>query len=278
MNPISGSFKSADDTNIYTESWLPDGDPRAVVMLVHGVGEHIGRYHHVAPKLVAAGYAVYALDHHGHGKSGGDPRTYFDTFDQPINDLKQYVDRVKAKHPQKKVFMYGHSLGSLITLVFALRYQQLLAGLVISGTPLAVESAQPALLITVAGLLNRIVPKFGATPPVPSTTLSRDEAVVRAYDNDPLVEHGNMRVRTGYLIVMNSREVVARASELKLPMFIFHGAADTLCPPAGSQILYDRVGATDKTLKFYEGLRHETHNEPEQGMVIDNILQWLDAH
>lgn len=278
MNHTSGSFKSTDGTTIYTESWLPESKPRAVVIIVHGVGEHIGRYHHVAPKLVAAGYAVYGLDHHAHGKSGGQPRTYFDSFDQPINDLKQYVDSVKSAQPSKKVFMYGHSLGSLITLVFALRYQQLLDGLVISGATLAAETTQPALLVTVAGFLNRILPKFGATPPVPSTTLSRDEAVVRAYDTDPLVEHGNLPVRTAYLIVMNSREVKARAGELKLPIFIFHGSADTLCPPAGSQILYDRVGSTDKTLKFYEGLRHETHNEPEQGMVIDNIIQWLNAH
>ncbi|MCA0457574.1 MAG: alpha/beta hydrolase [Chloroflexi bacterium] len=278
MKHTTGSFKSVDGTTIYTESWLSDADPRAVVIIVHGVGEHIGRYQHVAPKFVEAGYAVYGLDHHGHGKSGGDTRTYFDAFDQPINDLKQYVDTVKAAHPGKKLFIYGHSLGSLITLVFALRCQQLLSGLILSGVPLAVESSQPTLLIAVAGLLNRIAPKFGATPPVPSSTLSRDEAVTRAYDTDPLVEHGNMRVRTSYLIVTNSREVVARAGELKLPVFIFHGSADTLCPPAGSQTLYDRIGSTDKTLKFYEGLLHETHNEPEKEMVINNIIQWLNAH
>ncbi len=278
MNHTTGSFQSMDGTKIYTESWLPDSTPNAVVIIVHGLGEHIGRYSHVAPKLVDAGYAVYGLDHHAHGKSGGDPRTYFDSFDQPINDLKKYLDSIKAAQPGKKVFLYGHSLGSLITLVFALKYQTDLAGLVLSGSTLAVESAQPALIVMAAGFLDKVAPKFAVTPPLPSTTLSRDEAVSRAYDTDPLVEHGNVRVRMGYQLLTNSRTVKTHLSELKLPVFIFHGADDKLTPPAGSQMLYDGLGSTDKTLKFYEGLRHETHNEPEQGMVIDNIIQWLNAH
>ena len=174
--------------------------------------------------------------------------------------------------------MYGHSLGSLITLAFALKHQQNLAGLVLSGATLAVETAQPALLVIAAGILNNIAPKLAITPPLPSSTLSRDEAVTRAYDTDPLVEHGNVRVRMGYQILSNSRDVKAHLSTLKLPLFIFHGADDKLCPPAGSQILYDGAGSSDKTLKFYDGLRHETHNEPEQGMVIDNIINWLNAH
>lgn len=278
MKHTSGNFQSADGTTIYSESWLPDAEPRAVVMIVHGLGEHIGRYSHVAPKLVDAGYAVYGLDHHGHGKSGGEPRTYFDRFDQPLDDLKEYLHTIKITHPGKKIFMYGHSLGSLITLSFALRYQQELAGLVISGSTLAVETTQPAVMLAAASVLNKIAPKLAITPPVPSTTLSRDEAVSRAYDADPLVEHGNVRVRMGYQIISMSRYVKAHLSELKLPIFIFHGAADQLTPPPGSQLVYDGAGSTDKTLKFYDNLRHETHNEPEQGMVIDNIIQWLNAH
>lgn len=278
MKHTTGSFQSADGTTIHTEEWLPDGSPRAVIIIVHGLGEHIGRYSHVVPKLVEAGYAVYGLDHHGHGKSGGDPRTYFDSFNQPISDLKQYLDSIVTAQPGKKIFLYGHSLGALITLVFALKYQSSLAGLVVSGAPLAVETQQPAWLAAAASVLNSISPKLALTPPLPSTTLSRDEAVSRAYDSDPLVEHGNVRVRMGWQILNQSRTVKAYAGDLSLPMFIFHGAEDKLCPPQGSQILYDSVGASDKTLKFYDGLRHETHNEPEQGMVIDNIIQWLNAH
>lgn len=278
MNPTIGSFQSRDGSKIHTESWLPEGTPKAVIMIIHGLGEHIGRYHHVAPRFVAAGYAVYGLDHHGHGKSGGEPRTYFDSFDVPLDDLKQYLDSVKATHPGKKIFMYGHSLGSLITLAFALRYQSELSGLALSGATLAVEASQPTLLVTIASLLDKVAPKLAITAPLPSSVISRDEAVMRAYDTDPLIEHGNVRVRMGYQIVSVSRDVRANLSQLKLPLFIFHGTDDKLCPPAGSQMLYDGAGSSDKTLKFYEGLRHETHNEPEQGMVIDNMINWFNAH
>lgn len=270
-------FRAADRLNIHTVSWLPEGEPRAVVFIVHGLGEHSGRYAHVAPRLVEAGYAVYALDHRGHGRSEGE-RAYFDSFDQPIDDLKQYFDEVKALHPDHKCFVYGHSLGSLISLSFALRYQKQLAGIVISGTPLAVESAQPALLIRLAGLLNNFIPKAAITAPLPSTTLSRDPAVSAAYDNDPLVYHDRLRVRMGYQIIAASRGIRARAADLKLPIFIFHGSEDKLCPPAGSQILFDTVGSTDKTLRMHPGLRHETHNEPEKEMVISMIVGWLNAH
>jgi len=278
MNHTTGSFQSADGTKIYTESWLPDGAPKAGVIIVHGFGEHIGRYSHVAPHLVNVGYAVYGLDHLGHGKSGGDPRAYFPNFDQPLNDLKQYLDTIKATQPGKKIFLYGHSLGSLIALAFALKYQSELAGLVLSANPLAIETVQPAALVAAASILNKFAPKLAITPPVPSTTLSRDKAVSRAYDTDPLVEHGKVRVRMGYQILSVSRDVKAHLGDLKLPLFIFHGADDKLTPPISSQILYDGAGSSDKKLKFYDGLRHETHNEPEQGMVIDNIINWLNAH
>jgi acylglycerol lipase len=149
---------------------------------------------------------------------------------------------------------------------------------VLSGATLAAETTQPALLVAAAGLFNSISPKLAISPPLPSSVLSRDEAVMRAYDTDPLVEHGNVRVRMGHQIFSTSRYVKTHLSELKLPLLIFHGSDDKLCPPAGSQILYDGAGSSDKTLKFYEGLRHETHNEPEQGMVIENIINWLNAH
>src|SRR5690349_10513651 len=146
MQHNTGSFKTADGLNIHTESWLPDGESRAVVLISHGVGEHIGRYAHVAVRLVADGYAVYGLDHRGHGKSGG-LRSYYDDLNDPVNDLKIYFDQIKTAQSGKKIFLYGHSLGSLIALLYTLRYQSELAGLISSSTPLEVESSQPKLLI-----------------------------------------------------------------------------------------------------------------------------------
>ncbi len=275
MAQQNGSFQTADGLTIHTEAWPVAGEPRAVVLIVHGLGEHIGRYAHVAAFLNERGYAVYGLDHRGHGKSG--ERVYFEQFTQPVDDLKRYFDTVKAAHPGKKIFLYAHSLGTLIGLSFLLRHQNEVAGAVISGTPLEVESSQPKLLVQAGGLLDKIAPKMGASV-LPTVYLSRDTAVVKAYEADPLVYHGNVRVRMGNQIVQVSREIKARAGELKLPLFIFHGDADKICPPPGSQTLYDRVGSGDKTLKFYSGFFHESHNETEKETVLADIAAWLDTH
>jgi acylglycerol lipase len=278
MGHETGSFKAVDGTNIHTEAWLPEGNARAVVLISHGIGEHIGRYGHVAARLNADRYAVYGLDHRGHGKSDG-VRAYYDDFDQPVNDLKQVLDQVKAAQSGKKIFLYGHSLGSLIALVFTLRHQQELAGLITSGTPLEVEAGQPGLLVALGGLLNRVIPKT-AILPLPTSALSHDPAVVKAYETDPLNYHGNVRVRVGQQIVEMSRMVKARLSEITLPLFIIHGVQDKICPPAGSEVLYRGAGSKDKTLKLYPDLYHEIHNETpaEQKIVLDDIAAWLNEH
>ena len=172
MQHITGSFQTPDGLKIHTESWLPEGEVRAVVVISHGIGEHIGRYGHVAARLVEAGYAVYGLDHRGHGQSEG-VRAYYETFDLPVENLKQYIDSVKAEQPNKALFLYGHSLGSLIALAYTLKYQSELAGLIISGTPLEVEATQPALLITAANVLNGLIPEGGDHPTCEQLSLPR---------------------------------------------------------------------------------------------------------
>jgi len=276
MQHNSGSFKAADGTSIYTEHWLPEGETWAVVVISHGVGEHVARYEHVAARLVADGFAVYGLDHRGHGKSEG-VRAYYDDFNQPVNDLKQYIDQVQAAPPGKKIFLYGHSLGSLIALVFTLRHQRNLSGLIISGTPLEIEAGEPKLLIALAGLLDRLIPQAAITP-LPTSYLSTDPELVRAYENDPLVYHGNVRVRIGHQIVQNSRMVKTRLSEITLPLLVIHGAEDKICPPAGSETLYRGAGSTDKTLKLYPGMFHEIHNEIDKATVLNDVAAWFATH
>lgn len=276
MKHTSGTMKTSDGLNLYTEAWLPDTDPQAIVLIVHGLAEHIGRYAHVADAFVKQGYAAYGIDHRGHGKSPG-LRAYFENFDQPVEDLKRYFDDIQAEHAGKKIFLYGHSLGSLLALEFTLRYQNPVAGLVVSGSTLGVETTQPAPLLVVSAALNRLVPTLG-TVYLDSRALSHDPAVVTAYDADPLVYRGNVRARMGYSIVDVSRKVRNRLSELKLPVLILHGSADRICPVIGSQMVFDGVGSTDKTLKIYPELFHEIHNEPQKETVLADIVNWLDQH
>lgn len=277
MTHATDSFKTSDGLTLHTESWLADGTAKAVVIIVHGLGEHIGRYAHVAARLNKEGYSVYGLDHRGHGKSEGAVRAYFENFEQPVNDLAHYVTQVQTANPGKKLFMYGHSLGSLITLSYALKHQRELAGLIISGTPLEVEGSQPALLIQAGSVMNAIVPKMAITP-LPPEGLSHDPAVVNGYRNDPLVYHGNVRVRMGTDIVQVSRKIKAGMKNLTIPIFIIHGEKDPICPVKGSRTLHAGVGSQDKTLKIYADLFHEIHNEPEQQEVFDDIVAWLNSH
>ncbi len=276
MQHNTGSLTASDGVNIHTESWLPEGDVRAIVLISHGVGEHIGRYAHVADRLGRDGYAAYGLDHRGHGKSEG-VRAYFDDLNDAVSDLKLYLDQIKAVQPGKKIFLYGHSLGSLIALLLTLRFQNEIVGLICSGVPLEVESSQPKFLIAAGGVLNNIIPKAAITP-LPTVYLSTDPAEVKAYETDPLIYHGNVRVRVGYQIVENSRMIKARLLEIKLPLLAFHGGADKICPPAGSEVLYRGAGSTDKTLKIYPGMYHETHNEVDKSTVLNDLTAWLLAH
>lgn len=190
MQHTTGSFTGLNDVPILTQSWLPDDPPRAAVIIAHGIGEHGGRYAHVAAYLTAHGYAVYALDHRGHGRSGGQ-RVHVDDSDEFVADLRAYFEQVRAAQPDLPVFLYGHSVGSLIALLFAFRYQDDLAGLITTGTALRPAGFHPALvpLIKTATVLTPGVRLI----PLDPRGVSRDPAVVQAYRDDPLVNHGRYR-------------------------------------------------------------------------------------
>lgn len=278
MRETTGTFQTTDQQTIHTISWLPDDTqtPRAVVIVVHGIGEHSGRYQHVAEYLTAQGFAVYSLDHRGHGRSTGE-RMFFDSFADPVNDLKQYVDRVQAENRDLPIFMYGHSMGSLISLLFALQYQFDLRGLISSGTPINVDEGAPPWLVKVGTFLNKYVPRlpFGG---LDAKTLSHDEKVVKAYLDDPYVTYA--RVKLGMAIKFSTEGAYVRQNihTLRLPLLILHGEKDSIAPKSGSEFIFQHAGSPDKTLKIYPNLFHEIHNEPEQTEVLKDISDWLIEH
>jgi alpha-beta hydrolase superfamily lysophospholipase len=275
MQHSSAVFKASDNFLLHTETWLPDSPPRAVVLFSHGIAEHIGRYPHVAAAFAEAGVAFYGLDHRTHGKSAGHPRVYFEDFQTVIDDLYRYLEHIQAQQPGVPIFLYGHSLGSLIAEVFALQHQLALAGLIVTGTPLAVEDAQPRLLVLAAGFLNWLLPTMAIAKPVPGEALSTDLRVGEAYETDQMVHHGDIAVRMGYHLLEQGRLVKKLAGDLRLPLLIMHGAADTICPPAGSQLLFDRAGSADKILHFWPGMRHEIHNEMDKAAVLEMAVGWV---
>jgi acylglycerol lipase len=270
-----GSFAGARGVKIAWRAWLPDGEPRAVLVIAHGAGEHIGRYEHVAARLVSERYAVYGLDHRGHGLSEG-PRALVDRLNYTVADLDHFVALAAGEHPGQDVFLLGHSMGGCISVQYAIAHQDRLQGLLLSG-PLAALDAAPPPVRVLASVLSALTPKLPLFAVDPSL-VSRDPAVVKAYVDDPLVYHGKLPVRTISELAGAVGSFPARVGAITIPTLIMYGTEDKLAPPAGSVMLSERIAATDKTLIPYEGLYHEILNEPEQQQVMDDMCAWLSAH
>jgi alpha-beta hydrolase superfamily lysophospholipase len=275
VTEASGSFGGVLDRRIFWRSWTPDDRAaRAVIVLVHGLGEHSGRYDHVVARLVGEGYAVHTADHRGHGRSDG-PRAFIEDIDNVVADVDTLVDRAVAAQPGVAVFMLGHSMGGLIALRYALAHQERLAGLILSAA-LAQLDAVPKPLELVGRALSVIAPRAPLIA-IDSALVSRDASVVEAYRSDPLVHHGKVPARTAVQLADTVGRFPDTVGAITVPTLILYGTADGLCPPAGSVMLGERIGAADKTVTAYEGLFHEILNEPERETVLEDIVGWLGA-
>lgn len=253
--------------SLFAQWWLPDGEPRAVVAIVHGYAEHSGRYAQTAADLVARGYAVEAVDLRGHGRSSGE-RVQVEGYEDYLNDVDAFLERARDAHRGKKLFLLGHSMGGGVVTSYVIDRKPPLDGVILSGA---------------AMLARREEPPAGSPPaptrsgPLPAETISRDPAVVAAYENDPLVYRGAPPDRSGLAWGDAYRRVQEGMAGIAYPLLILHGTDDKLVPFRGSVQLNETACSTDKTLKLYEGLYHEVLNEPERGQVMADIAAWLDA-
>jgi alpha-beta hydrolase superfamily lysophospholipase len=266
------------DAQLYARAWLPEREPRAVLVISHGLAEHSGRYAELAARLVAREYAVYALDHRGHGRSSG-VRANIDRFDYVVSDLGTFVGRVEREHPGAPVFLLGHSMGGAVALAVAVHKPGGLKGLVLSAPAVAAGDAVPFFKGLMVRLLSRLSPNTGALT-LPAAAISRDPEVVRAYETDPLVFRGAVPARTLTELLGAMAGFPAAAPALKLPVLVQHGTGDSLVPLASVRPVYERLGSNPRlrTLRIYEGLFHEAYNEPERDRVITDLEAWLDAH
>jgi alpha-beta hydrolase superfamily lysophospholipase len=275
MREEEGAFEGAGGLRIWWRSWRPDRAPDALVVIAHGGGEHSGRYVHVAQRLTDAGFAVHALDHRGHGRSGG-TRGLVDRFDHVVADLGAFVERAREAEPGVPAFLLGHSMGGAISLRYAIDHQDRLDGLLLSGPVALIETAGP-LTRAAARILSPVVPKLGVYE-VDVEGISRDPAVVDAYVNDPLVFHGKLPVRTVAELTSAVGRFPDAVGGLRLPLLVFHGAADEIASPNGARMVAERAGSDDVTLRLYDGLCHEVLNEPEKDAVMDDVIAWLREH
>ena len=260
-------------TPLFLRTWRPrDGSTaRATVLLVHGYGEHSGRYDVLARPLAERGLAVFAYDQRGYGRSGGSPALPR-AFDEYVADLHAVVQHVRSEPPDGPLFLMGHSMGGAVALLYVLDHGAAPAGLVLSSPMIRLPT--PRLLQRAAEPLGRLAPALPAAPLDPYA-ISRDPAVVEAAKNDPLCYDGLIKARTGAAMGRATRRLGAQMHRLARPFFVFHGTADRLTDPDGSRALYARARSTDKTLRLYDGFYHESFRDPGGERVRADVADWL---
>jgi alpha-beta hydrolase superfamily lysophospholipase len=272
VEPREGALEGVGGLRIFRQSWCPVA-VRAVVVLSHGASEHSTRYAWVAERLAERGYATHAVDHRGHGRSEGGG-AYIDRMDHVVEDLDSLVHSAAAEHPDAPLFMLGHSMGGCVALAYALRHQDKLDGLILSAPLAALEAA--SLPQRVAGrVLSVVAPRLGVFD-IDSAGVSRDPAVVRDYDSDPLNHHGKLPARTVAELANTISAFHDAVPRLTLPMLLMHGTDDRIVPLHGTEMVEERVSSEDKTFIRYDGLFHEILNEPERERVVGDIADWLD--
>ncbi len=254
MKHQEGNFKGFKDYNIYYQTWRPEENIKVVLLLAHGFCEHSGRYGNVVNHFIPKGYAIYALDHRGHGRSDG-ARVQIDHFTDYLKDLKTFFDIVHKENPDKKIFLVGHSMGSAISLVYVLRYQDELAGLITSGARIGPPDTKP-------------------NQPLSSLSFTRDPAVIQAYKSDPLVYHGPIPQNSAVFDM--SHLIQDQLPQIKLPVLLMGG--DGCDDGAQSHTIYECIGSKDKTIKRYANALHEIFNEPEHPLVMADMEKWLESH
>lgn len=274
IEPLEGRFIGARGTEVFWRRWRSDA-PHGRVVLVHGYGEHGGRYAHLAARLADSGYEVAAPDHRGHGRSGGRP-VAVESFDDYVADLHRLTEALSAQGPPLPTVMLGHSMGGLIAMAFALEHEEELAGLILSAPALLAPRMSP-MALRAGRLLARLAPDVG-TVSLPVRRISRTPEVVDAYHRDPYVRRRRVRARLGAEMLRVMADAAARMDRLRLPVLLLQGTDDALVDPGAARYVHEHIGSPDRTLIEYPGLYHEIFNEPERERVIDDVLGWLAAH
>lgn len=272
--PNNPHFLTDDGLRLYTRAWRPSSSPRAAVGLVHGYAEHSGRYDHVAQAFKDQGAVVHAYDQRGYGRSEG-RRAYVDAFERYLDDLDHFLDYVREQATDLPLFLFGHSMGGLVVLKHVLDRDPSLEGLLLSAPALEVNPDLAPFLRRIARVVGRLLPTLPTTRS-PDDAISRDPEVVAEAENDPLNYHGRVLARTGAELLRAGADVRERLDALTKPFIVIHGTADSLTNPEWSRHLYNRAASHDKTIELYDGLYHETFNEPEQDKVLRDLGAWLD--
>ncbi|XP_076950149.1 uncharacterized protein LOC143623025 [Bidens hawaiensis] len=262
---------------LFCRSWIPVSDEiRGILIIIHGLNEHSGRYADFARQLNSHNFGVYAMDWIGHGGSDG-LHGYVPSLDHVVADTGSLLEKVKSDHPGTPCFLYGHSTGGAVVLKAASYpyIEEMLEGIILTSPALRVSPSHP-IVGAVAPLFSLVAPKYqfkGANKR--GIPVSRDPAAMIAKYTDPLVYTGPMRIRTGHEILRISSHLARNFKYVTVPFFVLHGSADKVTDPLGSQDLFNQAASKYKHLKLYEGFLHDLLFEPEREEIGQDIIDWM---
>jgi acylglycerol lipase len=261
------------DRGIFVRSWSPpSGGARAVAVLVHGFNSHSGYYVRTGEALAARGFAAYALDLRGRGRSDGD-RFYIESMSEFVQDVAKVVSLAKLRHPGLPTFLLGHSAGGVVSCLYALEHQDELAGFICES--FAFQVPAPDFAIAALKGLSHLAPHAHVLK-LHNEDFSRDPAVVKAMNDDPLIANETQPTRTVAELARADERLRTEFPSITLPLLILHGTADKATKPSGSQTFYDTAGSTDKTIELYEGHYHDLLNDIGREEVLGDIVEWIE--
>jgi alpha-beta hydrolase superfamily lysophospholipase len=272
---IKWRFKSQDGLELFTHAFPANEDPKAVVCIVHGHGEHIERYEHAAQAFNQVGYSVIGYDQRGHGQSQGS-RGHVPSYELLLDDLSRFRKEVKEYYPNLPHFIWGHSMGGNIVLNYVLRQNPGTTGVIATGPWLKLAFEPPAVQMFLGRMMNKIKPDFTQESGLDTSALSHDPEVVRAYEEDSLV-HGKVSARLMVEMMDAGTWALEHAAEFPARLLLMHGSEDRITSSAASKDFAAKAPSDKVTLKIWDGFYHELHNEPEKAEVLNTIIEWMDS-
>lgn len=273
MKKEEGNFPGAGGVEIFKRAWIPD-TIQCVCIIAHGLGEHSARYEHVAHALVEKDMACFALDHRGHGRSGG-KKGHILRFEEYENDLETLHQEVRERFQDMPVFLIGHSMGGLISTCYAINRGQGLAGLILSSAALRVDVDEPAIKLAIGRLFSKVLPSITMSNGLDPEFISHDPEVVQKYKDDPLV-HDRVSARWFTEFQRAISKVHQMAHQINIPLLVMQSGDDKLVNPAGAREFHDRLTAEDTALQYWDEFYHEMFNEKEKQKPISFMIEWIE--
>ena len=247
---------------------------KGILIILHGLGEHSGRYQDFAEFLAEAGWKTYLYDQRGHGKTPG-IRSFVETFDILVEDLHQFVTFVTAQEGRRKPFLLGHSFGGQVVINYLTKYPSEVRGVILSSPNIRLAMTVPWIKKFLGKWVACILPGLSIPNDINPRWISHDKKIVQAYQEDPLVQN-RITLRLGSELLENLEKVPPMASKIKTPILLFQGSADKVTCPDGTKEFYQKIPGKDKELKIYPGFFHETLNEQGKKQVYHDVAKWLE--